>query len=36
MYAVFLGKSVGTIAPALNSVTTSMMASGVLFKLIGG
>jgi hypothetical protein len=30
MYAVFLGKSVGTIAPALNSVTTSMMASGVL------
>lgn len=30
MYAVFLGKSVGTIAPASNSVTTSMMASGVL------
>jgi hypothetical protein len=30
MYAVFLGKSVGTIAPASNSVTSSMMASGVL------
>ena len=25
MYAVFLGKSVGTIAPALNSVTTDML-----------
>ena len=27
MYAVFLGKSVGTIAPALNSVTRNMLAS---------
>ena len=25
MYAVFLGKSVGTVAPALNSVTTDML-----------
>ena len=28
MYAVFLGKSVGTIAPALGSVTSSMLAPG--------
>jgi hypothetical protein len=30
MYCVFLGKAIGTVGPASNSVTTSMMASGVL------
>lgn len=30
MYCVFLGKAIGTVAPASNSVTSSMMASGVL------